>query len=146
MERGNNPDIIKGRMPVAVVHLMRFGSHNDEATKALAQKFGTTVGKVDDVKKGRNFAYVTEEIRFTQEQIEEGVEWLQRHPHFEEAEAGELVAELEGYELATEEEAAAFLEARTAARGQPVKTKSGEIANGGGGNRRGNDEGEELLD
>lgn len=137
MERGQNPNIIQGRMPVAVVHLLRFGNSKGGATKELAAKFGTTVGKVDDVKKNRNFAYVVEETRFTQAQIDEGIEWLKRHPKYDESGADALVVELEGYTIATDEEAKAFEAARTAARGQPTKTKDGEIANGGGGNRRG---------
>ena len=136
MERGQNPNIIQGRMPVAVVHLLRFGNSKGGATKDLAAKFGTTVGKVDDVKKNRNFAYVVEETRFTQAQIDEGCEWLKRHPKYDESGADALVVELEGYTVATDEEAKAFEAARTAARGQPTKTKDGEVANGGGGNRR----------
>ena len=137
MERGKNPDIIQGRMPVAVVHLLRFGANKNDATKDLAVKFGTTVGKVDDVKKSRNFAYVVEGTKFTQAQIDEGVEWLKRHPNYDEAKADDLVLELDGYERASDEEAKAFEAARTAARGQPTKTKEGEVADGGGGNRRG---------
>lgn len=137
MERGQNPNIIQGRMPVAVVHLLRFGNSKGGATKDLAAKFGTTVGKVDDVKKNRNFAYVVEDTKFTQAQIDEGCEWLKRHPKYDESGADALVVELEGYEVATDEQAAAFEAARTAARGQPTKTKEGEVANGGGGNRRG---------
>ena len=137
MERGQNPNIIQGRMPVAVVHLLRFGDSKGGATKELAVKFGTTVGKVDDVKKNRNFAYVVEDTRFTQAQIDEGCEWLKRHPKYDESGADALVVELEGYTVATDEEAKAFEAARTAARGQPTKTKDGEVANGGGGNRRG---------
>lgn len=136
-ERGNNPNIIQGRMPVAVVHLARFGSNKGGATKDLAVKFGTTVGKIDDVKKNRNFAYVVEDTKFTQAQIDEGVEWLKRHPKYDEAGVDALVVELEGYTLASDEEAKAFDAARTAARGQPTTTKDGEVANGGGGNRRG---------
>ena len=136
MERGQNPNIIQGRMPVAVVHLLRFGNSKGGATKELAAKFGTTVGKVDDVKKNRNFAYVVEDTRFTQAQIDEGCEWLKRHPKYDESGADALVVELEGYTVATDEEAKAFEAARTAARGQPTKTKDGEVANGGGGNRR----------
>lgn len=137
MERGQNPNIIQGRMPVAVVHLLRFGNSKGGSTKDLAAKFGTTVGKVDDVKKNRNFAYVVEDTRFTQAQIDEGCEWLKRHPKYDESGADSLVVELEGYEVASDEQAAAFEAARTAARGQPTKTKDGEVANGGGGNRRG---------
>ena len=136
MERGQNPNIIQGRMPVAVVHLLRFGSDKNKATKDLAVAFGTTVGKVDDVKKNRNFAYVTEAAGFTDEQIAEGIEWLKRHPNYDDANVDNLVNELESYTRGTPEEVAAFEAARTAARGQPTKTKDGEIANGGGGNRR----------
>ena len=137
MERGQNPNIIQGRMPVAVVHLLRFGNSKGSATKELAAKAGTTVGKIDDIKKNRNFAYVVEETRFTQAQLDEGLEWLKRHPKYDESGVDALVVELEGYTVATDEEAKAFEAARTAARGQPTKTKDGEIANGGGGNRRG---------
>jgi len=135
-ERGSNPNIIQGRMPVAVVHLARFGSNKGGATKDVAVKFGTTVGKVDDIKKSRNFAYVVEDTKFTQAQLDEGVEWLKRHPKYDEAGVDELVVELESYTVATEDEAKAFEAARTAARGQPTKTKDGEVADGGGGNRR----------
>ena len=137
MERGQNPNIIQGRMPVAVVHLARFGNTKGNATKDLAVQFGTTVGKIDDIKKNRNFAYVVADTKFTEAQIAEGIEWLKRHPKHDEAQADDLVVELDGYARATEDEAKAFEAARTAARGQPTKTKEGEVANGGGGNRRG---------
>ena len=137
MERGQNPNIIQGRMPVAVVHLARFGNTKGNATKDLAVQFGTTVGKIDDIKKNRNFAYVVADTKFTEAQIAEGIEWLKRHPKHDEAKTDDLVVELDGYARATEDEAKAFEAARTAARGQPTKTKEGEVANGGGGNRRG---------
>ena len=38
MERGQNPNIIKGRMPVAVVHVLRFGSLKGGSTKDIAAK------------------------------------------------------------------------------------------------------------
>ena len=136
MERGQNPDIIQGRMPVAVVHLLRFGSNKNDATKALAEKAGTTVGKIDDIKKNRNFAYVTEGIKFNDEQIAEGIEWLKRHPKYDDKNVDDLVNELESYTRGTPEEIEAFAKARTEARGQPTKTKDGEVADGGGGNRR----------
>lgn len=137
MERGQNPNIIQGRMPVAVVHLLRFGSMKAGTTKDVAAKAGTTVGKVDDIKKNRNFAYVVESTKFTEAQVAEGIEWLKRHPKYDESGVDSLVLELDSYERATAEEATAFDAARTAARGQPTKTKDGEVADGGGGNRRG---------
>ena len=80
VEKKVNPNIINGRMPVAVVAQIRFGNNKGDATKELAAMYGTTVGKIDDIKKNRNFAYVVEDTRFTQAQIDEGCEWLKRHP------------------------------------------------------------------
>lgn len=129
-------EIIRGRMPVAVVYLARYGNLKGEATKMLADKFGTTVGKVDDIKKGRNFAYVTEAFRPTAEQKTQALEWLKRHPAYDAQGVDALVNELEAIPEATAEEAAAFEAARAGARGQSPKTKTGETANAGGGNNR----------
>lgn len=134
-------EIIRGRMPVAVVYMARYGNQKDLATKAAADKFGTTVGKIDDIKKIRNFAYVTEAFRPTQEQKDQALEWLKRHPYYDAQNVDELVNELEAIPVATQEEAAAFEAARVAARGQTPKTKEGETANAGGGNNRGGKKG-----
>ena len=128
--------IINGRMPVAVVAQIRFGNDKGEATKVLAQKYGTTVGKIDDIKKNRNFAYVTADFAPTEAQINEGLEWLQRHPDFHTGTVDPIILELESTPVATPEQAAAFEVARGAARGTSVKTKEGDVADGGGGNRR----------
>lgn len=136
-EKAAPKEIIRGRMPVAVVALARFGSMKDQATKALADAFGTTVGKIDDIKKNRNFAYVTAEFKPTAAQKADGVEWLKRHPTGAQA----LIDELQATPEATPEEAAAFEQVRSSARGQSEKTKSGEAADAGGGNRRGKGKG-----
>lgn len=129
-------EIIRGRMPVAVVYMVRYGNKKGESTKVKADKFGTTVGKIDDIAKGRNFAYVTEAFRPTQEMKDQALEWLKRHPHYDAQNVDELVNELEAISVATAEEAAAFEAARVAARGQTPKTKTGETADAGGGNNR----------
>lgn len=134
-------EIIRGRMPVAVVYLARYGNKKGDATKTKADKFGTTVGKIDDIAKGRNFAYVTEAFRPTQEMKDQALEWLKRHPHYDAQNVDELVNELETIPVATPEEAAAFEAARVTARGQTPKTKEGETANAGGGNNRGSKKG-----
>lgn len=126
-------EIIRGRMPVAVVALARFGSLKDAATKAAAEAFGTTVGKIDDIRKNRNFAYVTESFRPTEQQKADGIAWLERHPTGAQA----LIEELQAMEVATPEQAAEFEQIRAAHRGQSNKTKDGEEAPAGGGNRRG---------
>lgn len=128
--------IINGRMPVAIVALARFGNTKGEATKILADKFGTTVGKIDDIKKNRNFAYVTTDFKPTQAQKDEGISWLKRHPAYDAQNVDALIIELEAWPTATAEDAAAFEAVRVAARGQLPTTKEGEPAAAGGGNRR----------
>lgn len=132
-EKAAPKEIIRGRMPVAIVALARFdASVTSLATKAAADALGTTVGKVDDIRKNRNFAYVTADFKPTEAQKADGKAWLERHP----TGAPELIKALEALPTATAEEAAAFDTARSAARGQSEKTKTGETADAGGGNRR----------
>lgn len=136
VEKKVNPNIINGRMPVAVVAQIRFGNNKGDATKDLAAMYGTTVGKIDDIKKNRNFAYVGADFKPTQEQIDQGLEWLKRHPKWSTGEVDKVITELENTQVATAEEAAKFEADRVAARGQTVTTKDGAVADGGGGNRR----------
>lgn len=132
-EKAPPKEIIRGRMPVAVVALARFGSMKDGATKAQADAFGTTVGKIDDIRKNRNFAYVTAEFKPTAAQKADGIAWLERHPTGAQA----LIDELKAVPEATPEEASAFEATRSASRGQSEKKADGGTADGGGGNRRG---------
>lgn len=136
VEKKVNPNIINGRMPVAVVAQIRFGNNKGDSTKELAAMYGTTVGKIDDIKKNRNFAYVGADFKPTQEQIDQGLEWLKRHPRYNEGKVDKIITELENTPVATAEEAAKFEADRVAARGQSVTTKDGAVADGGGGNRR----------
>ena len=129
-------EIIRGRMPVAIVYLARCGNMKADSTKVKADKFGTTVGKIDDIAKNRNFAYVTETFRPTDEQKKQGFDWLKRHPSYDAQNVDTLVNELDAIPVATPEEAAAFEAARAGARGQNAVTKEGETANAGGGNQR----------
>lgn len=52
-------EIIRGRMPLAIVALIKFGEA-ELSDGACAAKYRTTNGKVSDVRKDRNFGYVTE--------------------------------------------------------------------------------------
>lgn len=131
-----NTSIIRGRMPIAVVALARFGNNKDAANKDLAALFGTTVGKIDDIKKNRNFAYVTKDYKPSQADKDAGLAWLKRHPDYDKAGADKLVTELDSWPVASAEETAAFEQVRTAARGQSPVTKEGAPADAGGGNRR----------
>lgn len=126
--------IIRGRIALAIVYLIRF---TDAAlsVKDAAVKYGTTVGKVDDIKKNRNFAYVTEDVRFTEAQIEEGRAYIAQH---EDADVGATVLEmLNALDVATEEQAAAFAAVKKKAGAQPRTDENGNVIEAGGGNRQG---------
>lgn len=129
-------EIINGRMPVAVVAQVRFGNDKGSTTKELAALYGTTVGKIDDIKKNRNFSYIGQDFKPTQEQVDQGLEWLKRHPKFNEGFVDKIITELESTPVASAEEAAKFEADRIAARGQSMTKKDGSLADAGGGNRK----------
>lgn len=134
-EAAKKVDIIRGRMPVAMVYAVRFGNLA-EGSAEKQRLFATTVGKIYDIEKNRNFGYVTEDVKFTQEQIDDAIDWMEHHPEFDAQGAQKVVDYLKKLPIATEEEAAKFEELRKASRGQTTKTKDGEKADAGGGNRR----------
>jgi len=116
--------------------LVRFGDQKLGETKDLAPMFGTTVGKITDIKKRSTFAYLTEEFAPTEAQKAEGIAWLQRHVGYKDGKVDTLINELESIDVATAEEAAALETKRIAAKGQASTTKAGTVADAGGGNRR----------
>ena len=124
-------EIIRGRMPVVIAFLIRF-DHALESVKDLSLQFGTTSGKIGDIKAGSNFTYVKESFRPTRAQKDEAIQWVRRHPQYD-AYGDKIVEEIEAVPEATAEEAAAF--AALSRKAPTVTTKAGEIADGGGGNR-----------
>lgn len=128
------PAIIRGRIALAIVYLIRFVESAEVGTKALADKYGTTVGKIDDIRKNRNFAYVTEDVRFTQEQITEGVTFISQHEN--EDHAVVVTDMLNKLEIATPEQAEAFASVKRKAGGQPRVDAEGNVIEAGGGNRQ----------
>ena len=129
------PAIIRGRIALAIVYLIRFVEAAEQGTKALAEKYGTTVGKIDDIRKNRNFAYVTEDVRFTEEQIKEAVNYISAH---EDSDHAAVVTDmLNASPIATAEEAEAFANVKRKAGGQPRTDADGNVIASGGGNRQG---------
>lgn len=125
--------IIRGRMPVAIVHMIRQGAGS---VKEKSVQYATTVGKVDDIMKNRNFAYVGADFKPTEQMKADAIAWLKRHPGGAEK-YNDLVQKVEDLPVASELEAKAFEETRVAARGQTTTTKEGEpVTDAGGGNRR----------
>lgn len=128
------PAIIRGRIALAIVFLIRFVEPAEAGTKALAEKYGTTVGKIDDIRKNRNFAYVTEDVKFTEEQIKEAVNYIAAH---EDADHAVVVTDmLNDLPIATAEEAEAFANVKRKAGGQPRTDAEGNVIQSGGGNRQ----------
>ena len=130
------PDIIRGRMPILVVHMARFGDQANTETVAMAKMFGTTAGKIADIKRKSTFGYLPENFRPVASQVEEAVAYFKRHVDYDKGGVDKLIDEATGYKLATPEQAAEFERVRVAARGQLTKTKTGKEVDAGGGNRK----------
>jgi hypothetical protein len=62
--------IARGRMHAALVYYIKFLT-GEEKDGEIARKFATTPGKVNDIRKDRNFKYVTKDIAFTAAEIQE---------------------------------------------------------------------------
>jgi hypothetical protein len=67
---GPAPGIARGRMHAALVFSIKFQS-GEAKDGEVAKKFATTPGKVNDIRKDRNFKYVTKDITFTAAEIQE---------------------------------------------------------------------------
>ncbi len=126
--------IIRGRMPIAAVALVKSMAAEEGNTNAiLAAKFNTTVGKIHDIKGGRCFGYVDDSFKPTADQVTDAINWLGRHKDGAEAVA-DLVEALQAMDVASAEEAEAFVTKRAGTRkaaepkidpetGEPVKRK-----------------------
>jgi hypothetical protein len=131
--------IVRGRLPLIFVHAIRFDKVlSAMGNKDLASKFATSVGKVFDIKKGRNFGYVNEGFKPSAEDVTAAQGWIDQ-VGAENAKAVAAVGDkalmqntLDSYKtrgLATAEEIAAFSAARVSTRvvapkpgaGTPVK-------------------------
>lgn len=118
--------IVRGRLPLIFVHAIRFDKVlNAMANKDLAVKFATSVGKVFDIKKGRNFGYVNEGFKPTPEDVTTAEAWISQvgaanaKGQTAQGDKNLMQTTLDAYKergLASAEEAAAFAAARTATR------------------------------
>ena len=62
-------DILNGRMPLPIVYAIRFQEDAGAKNSELAKKYGTSVGKVFDIRKGSNFSYITKDYRPSAEEL-----------------------------------------------------------------------------
>lgn len=112
-------EIIRGRMPVAVVAAIKFGTHKDAKDADLAAQFRTTNGKISDIRGNRNFAYIDKNWKPSQADVDAAQKYVEQLDRADDV--NEMIAALG---VATAEEAKANLEARKATRKTPGKAKA----------------------
>jgi hypothetical protein len=130
--------IVRGRLPLIFVHAIRFNAVlNAMGNKDLATKFGTSVGKVFDIKKGRNFSYVTAGFKPTAEDVAAAEAWIAQvggqnskglSAAGDKSVLQSTLDEYKGKGLATPEEAAKQATARTATRAVSAAKAEGGTA------------------
>ena len=128
-------DIVRGRMPLACVAAIRFKEPAEVSNGDLAKKYGTSVGKVFDIRKGRNFGYVTDTYKPSEEDFKAAEAWAKQAAQHGGDEAA-VMAAVDKLGRATAEEAAAQAEKITAARSkgprQPKAKAEGTEQKSGG--------------
>ena len=120
-------------MPVALVARIKFDENGVEKDADVAKMYGTTSGKVSDIRKGRNFGYLTNDFVPTAEQKAAAVEWIKKVPGYGE-DQDRIVSAIERGPDATPEQAAAFLNSRASARAKTPKAEgaASETSSGDG--------------
>lgn len=134
--------IVRGRLPLLFVHALRFDAVlNALSTKDAATKFGTSVGKVFDIRKGRNFAYITADFKPSAEDVAQAEAWIAQVGGANakgltaNGDKNVMQATLDQYKaqgLASVEESAKFAAVRTSTRAKATVTapaSTGLVAN-----------------
>lgn len=126
--------IVSGSMPLLFVHAIRFNDGVKAlSNKDIASKFATSIGKVYDIVKNKNFSYVDESWKPTEADLEKAVAWVGRigaenkHGLPTQGDADMLSELIEQYRaggLASPEDAEVIAAKRAQARG-PVGRKKG---------------------
>lgn len=69
-------NILNGRMPLPLVSLIRFVEPAEAKTSELATRYGTSVGKVFDIRKLANFSYISADYKPSGNELIEAYAWL----------------------------------------------------------------------
>ena len=119
-EKTEKIEIIRGRMPAAIVYLIKFAAE-DMSVATLAAKFRTTVGKVSDIKASRNFAYIDETYAMSESDLEAARAYADQ--------LGEpVVSELESIKIGSPEAIFDYEAARTASRTRKPNSEAEEVS------------------
>jgi hypothetical protein len=124
-------DIVRGRMPLPLVAAIRFVVKSDVSNAEVAKIFGTSVGKVFDIRKGRNFEYVTKDYKPGESDLAEAKKWAAEAMKHGGDEA-KILAAVEQLGTASPEEAKAQAEKITAARSKGPRQPKAKSTEGGG--------------
>jgi hypothetical protein len=116
-------NIQRGRLPLALVFAIRFNEPADKSNNDLSKKYGTSVGKVFDIRKGRNFSYITADYKLTPADKAAAEEWAKGAAKHGGDEAA-IMAQVDKIKMATEAEAASQAAAITAQRSKGPKGPS----------------------
>lgn len=122
-------NIVRGTLPKALVFLIRF-NEKDAKEADTAKKYGTTSGKVADILKGRNFAYIDEDFKPTQEDKDAGLKWLKQVPNYDTVGTDDVVNALESLQVADEAAVAALAAKRAAVRAKNAASSEGATSDG----------------
>lgn len=126
-------NIVRGVMPVLLVYLIKFESDAGAKDADVAKNFGTTSGKVSDVRKGRNFAYLSKDFTPTKEQKDAAIAWMKQVPGYGESQDKTIVT-IGKFPDASAEQAAAWLAQRAASRTKtPKEPKAASETSSGNG-------------
>jgi hypothetical protein len=109
-------NIVRGTIPRPLVFLIRFVEPADAKEAEVAKKYGTTTGKVADIRKGRNFAYIDEAYRPSAEDKAAALKWLKQVPDYDAAGTDGAVNEVERMDAASESDVAALVAKRASVR------------------------------
>lgn len=122
-------DIVRGRMPLPLVAAVRFVVKSDVTNAEVAKTFGTSVGKIFDIRKGRNFEYVTKDYKPSKEDLEAAKKWAAEAMKHGGDEA-KIMAAVDQLGVASEDEAKAQAEKITAARSKGPRQPKAKPAEG----------------
>ncbi len=115
-------NIIRGRMPLLLVHAIKFLEPELTAVQ-LAARYHTTAGKIADIRESKNFKYITEVFKPDVKMIEAAKERCALY------DAGdEIKAVISKVPIATAQEMAEFLAYRISIRPNKMQKSNEELA------------------
>lgn len=122
-------DIQRGRLPLALVAAVRFVEPAEVSNNDLAKKYGTSVGKIFDIRKGRNFSYIDSAFKPSSEDLKAAEVWAKGAAQHGGDEAA-IMAAVDKLGVASEDEAKSQAAKISAARSKGPRQPKAKSAEG----------------